>query len=158
MKYLRVTMWVGRKANPMTSVIRETDLRVPIYTAANEQRVLSAGMMGPLVEVEVHDMPDALPVEEAVMRIIRDRPEPMSRETHLKHTLFDWAMDLLEKLNPGGTAQTTEPCPLDVTTLTQMLYRIAASPKYRGQTFNLFMSDLTTVSLINGKVITSRPS
>lgn len=158
MKYLRVTMWTGRKANPMTSVIRETDLRIPIYSAANEHRTLSAGMMGPPVEVEVHDMPDELSVDEAVMRIIKERPEPMSRDDHCKHTMFDWAMDLLLKLKPGGIAQTTEPSPLDITTLTHLLYRIAAAPEYRGQRFNMFTRDRTEVSLVNGEVVTSKPT
>ena len=142
----------------MTSIISEKDLRVPIYTAANEQRILSARMMGPALEVEVHELPDGLSLEEATVRIIKDRPEPLTKTEHYKHTLFDWGMDLLEKLNPGGVAQTTEPSPLSIAAMTQILERIAAEPKYRGQTFNLFMSDLTTVSLINGKVITSRPS
>lgn len=158
MKYLRMTMWLGRKANPMTSIICERDLTVPIYTAANEQRVLSAAMMGPPLEVEVHELPEGLSLPEATMRIIQSRPEPLSKEEHHKHTLFDWAMDLLEKLNPGGTAQTTEPCPLDITTLTQILYRIAASPKYRDQTFNMLMPDGTEVSLVSGEVKTSKPN
>ena len=157
MKYLRMTMWLGRRANPMTSIICEKDLRVPIYTAANEQRVMSAVMMGPALEVEVHELPDGLPLAEATLHIIRERPEPLSKEEHYKHTLFDLGMYLLEKLNPGGIAQTTEPCPLDVTTVTHILYRIAASPKYRGQTFSMLMPDRTEVALVNGEVITSKP-
>lgn len=157
MKYLRMTMWIGRRANPMTSIICERDLRVPIYTAANEQRVMSAAMMGPALEVEVHELPDTLTLEEATLQIIRARPQPLSKEEHLELTLFDWAMDLLEKLNPWGIAQTTEPCPLDITALTRILHQIAASPKYRGQTFNMLMPDRTEVSLVNGEVITSQP-
>ena len=157
MKYLRMTMWIGRNANPMTSIICESDLTIPIYTAANEQRTLSASMMGPPLEVEVHELPDGLSLQEATICIVRDRPKPLSKEEHHKLTLFDWAMDLLEKLNPSGTAQTTEPCPLDITTLTVILYQIAASPKYRGQTFNMLMPDRTEVSLVDGQVITSKP-
>lgn len=160
MKYLRTTMWFGRKnnANPMTSIICEQDLRVSVYTAANEQRAMSGVMMGPPVEVEIHEMPDELTREEAVMCIIRDRSQPMSFEEHLRHTMFDWAMDLLERMKPGDVAQTTQPSPLDYTTVTTILLRVAASPKYQNQTINIVMADRTEVSLVGGIIVTSQPT
>ena len=158
MKYLRMTLWLGRKANPMTSIIPERDIDISIHSAANQQRTLSATMMGPPVEVEVHEVADSVPVESAVIEIIKSRPEPLTPEQHAQLTVFDWAMDLLDKMKAGGVVQTTEPAPLDVAALTATLTEIAAVPTYRDQTFNMTASDLTGVALVRGEVITSRPS
>lgn len=158
MKYLRMTLWLGRKEQPLTSITPESALPRPVYTAATDLRARAASSIGPAVEIEIHDVPDDVSVEDATMRIIRERPQPLSQEARHKNTLFDWAMDLLTKLKPGGTAQTTEPCPLDITTLTQVLYRVAAAPNYQNQRFNMYLADRTEVSLVNGEVVTSKPA
>lgn len=159
MKYLRVTMWLGRNAEPMTALIRETDLRVSVYAAATAQRELaqSDGVAG-FTEIEVHELSDELSLEEATFEVAKIRQEPLSpRERHI-NTVFDWGMALLEKLNTRGIAQTTEEAPLDVNDLREVLLKIAASPGYQKQEFRMTAKDGTSVRLIDGKIETSHPN
>lgn len=155
MKYLRMTMWFGRTAEPMTTVIPETSLQIPIHSAATQQRALmqAQGLPGPVIEVEVHELEDGLGEREAILKIIASRPTPLSVEEHCKLTVFDWAVDLLSQLNPGGTAQTTRPAPLAVADLRDILDRVAKTPGYKDQRINMVASDLTSVCLVNGKVV-----
>lgn len=158
MKYLRMTVWLGRRAEPMTTIIPESELPIPIHTAATQQRTLLKGVAGPLVEIEVHELGDDLLPQEAVLQIIASRPEPLTDEQRHELTVYDWAMDLLLQLKPGATAQTTQPSPLSVAALTRVLKRIAAAPSYTDQTFNMISHDLVEVALVRGEVRTSRPA
>lgn len=152
MKYLRMTMWTGRNAAPMTSIVAETDLRVPIYTAASQQRALNNNMAGPAVEVEVHEFPDDMDPAMVAVNIAKARTKPLDEETRHTLTVFDWAMDLLSHLTSTGVAQTTQPAPLTAHALAEVLTRVAAEPAYRGQSFKMTSFDLTPVNLVNGKV------
>lgn len=158
MKYLRMTMWLGRRANPMTTIIPEDSLTIPIYYAANRHRELSAAMMGPPVEVEIHEYPDNLSMQEVSTRVATERREPLSDKANAQNTLFDWAMVMLDQLNPGGVLQTTLAAPLDVDDLCVTLRYIANSPSYRGQTINMTAKDQTLVSLVKGVVGSRIPS
>lgn len=157
MKYLRITMWLGRNSEPMTALIRETDLTVNVHEAATLQRGMAqADGVGGFTEIEVHELPDALSLEEATMEVAKIRQEPSSPRARHMNTLNDWGLSLLEKLTPGGVAQTTEDSPLNVADLTEALLKIAAAPSYRGQTFRMTAKDHTSVSLVNGKIETSQ--
>jgi len=158
MKYLRLTMWLGRTAAPMTTIIPADQLTMSIYAAATHYRQLNQTLPGPPVEVEVHEYPDELGVTEATLQIIQSRPEPLDQQTAHEHTTLDWAMDLLDTLTPGGVAQTTKPAPLDTETLVRLLTRVASAPEYNGQRINMTARDLTEVSLVDGAVITGKPS
>lgn len=156
MKYLRMTMWLGRTAEPMTTILCETDMKIPIHTAATLQRQMLQSMPGPLVEVEVHELDDSLSMADAVMTIIQSRPEPLTAEQRHQLTVYDWAVDLLGRLNPEGVVQTTEPSPLTTESLTSVLQRVAAHPAYQDHTFNMEAADGTGVILARGKVRAGR--
>lgn len=140
----------------MTAVLPETSLKLPIYTAATRQRT-ELVMMGPGVEIEVHEQPDSMSVEEAVLTIINSRQQPLSDEERYRHIAFDWAMDLLHLLNPGGVARTTKPAPLTTTDLVDILERVAKVPEYQDQTIMMEAQDHTHVALVHGEVTTSQP-
>lgn len=157
MKYLRITMWMGRNAEPMTALIRETDLRVSIYEAATAQRTMVQNDgIGGFTEIEVHELPDGLSPEEALIEITRVRQEPTPARTRHMNTVRDWGLALLEKLTPGGVAQTTEDAPLGVDDLEAVLLQIAAAPNYQGQIFRMTAKDHTAVNLVSGKIETSQ--
>lgn len=158
MKYLRTTIWIGHHAEPMTTIVPESDLRIPIYAAATQHRILLGAVPGPVVEVEVHELEDALSLPDAVLKIIASRPEPLTPEQRHELTAYEWGMALLTQMNPGGVAQTTLPAPLSVEALTRVLKRLAAASNYRDQTFNMTSQDLVEVSLSHGEVRTSRPA
>lgn len=151
-------MWLGRNAEPMTTIVPETSLRIPIHSAANQQRQMTQALMGPPVEVEVHELEDGLDERAAIQKIMESRPEPLSDEERFKLVVYDWALDLLEKLTPGGVAQTTQPAPLPVDALREVLERVAKEPKYKDQRINMVASDLTSVCLIKGKVVVGTDS
>jgi hypothetical protein len=153
-KYLRVTAWVQGRPDPVTTVIPEDSLREPIYRAAtNHRAVLAMGGGGVTdYEVEIHDL-DAKSEVEAMVTILAERQERLPDERRHLLTAFDWVMDTLLKLNPGGIAQTTAPSPLPAPVLGEMLARVAVQPEYRGQTVNMFAEDWTAVSLVAGKVV-----
>lgn len=157
MKYLRITMWLGRNAEPMTALMRETDLSVNIHEAATLQRGMAqADGVGGFTEIEVHELPDEMTLEEATMEVAKIRQEPSSARARHMNTAYDWGLALLEKLTPGGVAQTTEDSPLSVADLEEVLLKIAAAPTYRGQIFRMTAKDHTAVSLVNGKIETSQ--
>lgn len=157
MKYLRITMWLGRNAEPMTALMRETDLTVDIHEAATLQRGMAqADGVGGFTEIEVHELPDNLSIEEATMEVAKIRQEPSSARDRHMNTVHDWGLSLLDKLNPGGVAQTTEASPLSVADLREALLKIAAAPNYRGQIFRMTTKDQTEVNLVDGKIETSQ--
>lgn len=150
-------MWLGRNAEPMTALMRETDLSVSVHEAATLQRGMAqADGIGGFTEIEVHELPDSLSLEEATMEIARIRQEPSSARARHINTVYDWGLTLLDKLTPGGVAQTTEDSPLSVADLEEVLLRIASAPNYRGQIFRMTAKDHTSVNLINGKIETSQ--
>lgn len=162
MKYLRMTQWIGRHAQPLTTVTPETSVRLTLtptgpvaslYAFATHLRTIDAGL-----EVQIHEMPDDLSEREAVQRIVYECVKPQTPAERHVHTLFDWAMGLLGQLNPGGTAQAPARAPMDVDTLVATLKRVADSSEYRDQTFSLLAQDGTEVTLARGHVRVGKPA
>lgn len=159
MKFLRVTMWLGKDAAPMTTLTPEADLRIGIYAAATAQRTMAQqdSMLG-FTEVEIHEFPAGTSLEEAALVVTQTRRSPMpARERHMQ-TMRDWGLSLLEQLNPGGVAQTTERAPLSAEDVVQVLRQIAAAPNYHRQNFRMTARDGSAVELVEGEVVTRRPS
>ncbi len=152
MKYLRMTMWTGRDAHPMTTIIPATSLTKSIHVMANEQRQLNTAIMGPPIEVEVHELPDTVTCEQAIMDIIASRPHPLTQAERAHLTVLDWGLSLLLMLNPGGIARGTVASPMTSAELEAVLLMIAAAPEYRDQSIHMYASDRTAVSLVHGKV------
>lgn len=154
MRILRCTMYAdGHGLDPVAStVMRETDLRLPFDLAVEE---LSAVRPGTFVVADRFEMAGEPSIEEATAAA-RARFEAQREQERNQVILYLWTLGHLRHLNPGGIIQTTEPTPLSVDQIVHALRNVAVAPQYQGQHVRLFVADMTRIDLASGKVTVHR--
>lgn len=144
MRVLRATMWTP-ELEPISMVMREVDLGVPLDEAAEEQRILPGGF----VCMDIFEVDDDADIMEATMEATRRQQEVIQRE-HDQALLYYWDASKFGQLAAGGVLTGTLPCPLSAAEIEIVLIQLAAHPEYRGQTIIAIAEDHTVVMMKDG--------
>lgn len=163
MKVLRVSLYkspyvTGQNPNdpkapvnqPMSIVMREVDLAVPVDEAYNEQRFTAAENSG-FATGEIFDVPDGSTIQHVTILAERRRQRRAQREVN-QSMLFYWVAMHLPRVSTGGVISGTRPTPLNVKAVEEVLELLAVHPDYDHQRVIVFADTGLRLQMQDGKI------
>ena len=146
-RILRASMYPPGGDPPVTIVLREVDLTMPIEEAAK----LNDEMPGGFVITDIFELPGNPSIEQATFKAIELANAAQEREQDMALTYY-YEASYLRNVAPGGVLAMTQPAPLSVEDLAVPLRQLANHPEYRNHTIVGISMDGKIVELRNGKV------
>lgn len=132
---------------PTMVCMLESDMKVPAAQAVEEMLHAGHGFF----TYEIFDI-DSEDIPTVTMEAL-NRTKGVENDERNMAIAYQWYVNWLSRLTPGGTIAGTEPAPLSREQLAWVLRSVAQSPLYDHQSFHVPLEDGTFIEMKNGEVI-----
>lgn len=140
----------GPHNQPVTLVVREVDLTVPLAEADNEQKC-TAAENGVFAVNETFDVPDNTAIQHATVLAERRRQRRKQREVN-QSMLYYWDAMYLPRSTAHGIISGSMPIPLKAKEIEYVFELLAMHPKYDHQTLIAYDENGQRVTMKDGKI------
>lgn len=144
---LRITHWPHPDMPTMVCML-EGDMKVSAEQAVEEMLHAGHGFF----TYAIFDVEDGADIPEVTLAAVNEAKGTENDERNMA-IAYQWYVNWLSRLSPGGTIAGTEPAPLSREQVAWVLRSVAQSPVYDHQNFHVPLEDGTFIEMKRGEVL-----